>query len=351
MLLSDSYIQDIMSCKKSVKNFRDISPEELMQDENSFNISPYQMSIGITPRCNSKCNYCVNWQDRISNIPTIEQIIDIIIAAKKLGVSQILLSGGEPLMHPQWKELIKRIKNLNLNVLLITNGLLLDEEAISFLCEMEIQKIGISLDTINPKHYRNIRGISIDKLINNLNFISGKFSNDFCKKISLCCTVHRQNIYDLDNLLNYSLLNGFCLQFQPIQLDSTAPSQARKIFWPTIGQHASIIKFFSKIECYKRRSSFITNSLEYIKYIPQYFIYGTFHPQKCYAPFAQITVDQSLHLRPCWAMSSVGQITSGSDLHKLWTCNAMNNIRNEVLMSSCPGCYYSCHLSKKYNKI
>ncbi len=340
-----------MSDIKKARNFREVNFEDIDKEENILNISPYQISIGITPHCNSRCSYCVNWKDKTSSMPAMEQIIDIITGAKELGVSQVLLSGGEPLMHPQWKELIKNIKDLSLDVLLITNGLLLDKDAILFLSKTGIQKIGVSLDTINPKHYKDIRGVNIDKLLNNLKFISSNFSKDFCKNISLCCTVHKQNIDDLDELLDYSISNGFCLQFQPIQLDSTAPPDAKKSYWPTSNQHPSIVKFFSKIESYKLNDSLITNTLEFIKNIPKYFIDEGFHPKKCYAPLAQITIDQSLDLRPCWAMHGVGLVTSSSDLHKLWNSDVMNRVRNKALTCSCPGCYYSCHLSKKYNNL
>lgn len=331
-------------------SFLDIEFKNITEEKLNL-IKPYQLSIGITPRCNSKCNYCVNWRDNKSLVPSVEQIIDIVNSAKLLGIKQILLSGGEPLTHPNWKEIVKKVKEIGLDILLITNGFLLDEAALKFLNENGCKKIGISIDILDKEKYFEIRGISNEKILNNIYGILNSFKSEQLDNISICCTVHKKNADELDDLLKFCLKHKLSIQFQPIQLDSIAPDNANNEYWPTKKQQEKLRSFFYKLAQLKKDGKRIANSLEYINNLSDYFCKGNYMPKKCYATFAQITIDQTLGLRPCWAMPEIGHVESGKDLIKLWNSQEMEDARNKAINHNCPGCYYCCHLSKKYNSL
>src|SRR5580704_15523800 len=80
-------------------------------------------------RCNLACSYC-NEYDKVSDpVPTAEMVrrIDLLAA---LGTEIITFSGGEPLLHPDLDELIRRIRSHGHIATLITNGYLLSQERI-----------------------------------------------------------------------------------------------------------------------------------------------------------------------------------------------------------------------------
>lgn len=335
---------------KKKYNFIDLYYNDISEENINFT-QPYQLSIGITPKCNSRCNYCVNWKDNKSIVPKAEQIVDIAKGGKELGIKQVLISGGEPLVHPDWKTIVQEIRKMDLDVLLITNGILLNEDSFKFLNEIGCKKIGISIDTLNEQKYLETRGIPIFRVLNNVYSIIENVHKEQRKNVSICCTIHKKNIDELENLLEFCLNSKLSIQFQPIQLDSIAPENAKNEYWPTDEQQAKLKLFFERLGSLKMNGDSIGNSIEYINNIITYFANSAFVPQKCYATWAQITIDQTLGLRPCWAMPKVGNVKSGQDLIELWNSEKIKKIRNNAKNNVCPGCYYCCHLSKKYNLL
>jgi len=85
-----------------------------------------EISIEITEKCKAHCVHCSSeataegWENELS----LGEIKDIIRTGKeKLGTKVISLSGGEPTLRPDFREIVKYIKDLGLNVLIYTCGL------------------------------------------------------------------------------------------------------------------------------------------------------------------------------------------------------------------------------------
>lgn len=100
-------------------------------------------------RCNLACAYC-NEYDKVSQpVPTdvMMRRIDLLAA---LGTEIITFSGGEPLLHPDLDELIRRIRSHGRIVTLITNGYLLSPDRIRQLNRAGLEHLQISIDNVNP---------------------------------------------------------------------------------------------------------------------------------------------------------------------------------------------------------
>jgi MoaA/NifB/PqqE/SkfB family radical SAM enzyme len=100
-------------------------------------------------RCNLSCAYC-NEFDRFSKpVPTAEMLgrIDRLAA---LGTTIVTISGGEPLLHPELDELIRRIRGRGMLAGLITNGYLLTSERILRLNRAGLDHLQISIDNVMP---------------------------------------------------------------------------------------------------------------------------------------------------------------------------------------------------------
>ncbi len=117
--------------------------------------------ITLTQECNLDCFYChqegeKNPQDR-SRLDT-EEVRKILETAFSLGMEKVKFSGGEPLLHPDIIEMIETASDIGMkDISLTTNGVSLEEKA-SELVEAGLDRVNVSLDTIDPEVYEEITG-------------------------------------------------------------------------------------------------------------------------------------------------------------------------------------------------
>jgi MoaA/NifB/PqqE/SkfB family radical SAM enzyme len=100
-------------------------------------------------RCNLACTYCNEFDDFSKPVP-IEEMHRRIDKLGALGTSVVTISGGEPLMHPELDEVIRRIRANGMVAGLITNGYLLVAERIQRLNRAGLEWLQISIDNVNP---------------------------------------------------------------------------------------------------------------------------------------------------------------------------------------------------------
>src|SRR5246127_2386166 len=100
-------------------------------------------------RCNLACTYCNEFDD-FSKPVAIEEMYRRIDKLGALGTSVVTISGGEPLMHPELDDVIRRIRANGIVAGLITNGYLLVAERIKRLNRAGLEWLQISIDNVNP---------------------------------------------------------------------------------------------------------------------------------------------------------------------------------------------------------
>src|ERR1700746_2450482 len=100
-------------------------------------------------RCNLACEYCNEFDDFSKPVP-IETMFRRIDKLAELGTSVITISGGEPLLHPELDDVIRRIRKRGMIAGLITNGYLLVAERIQRLNRAGLEWLQISIDNVNP---------------------------------------------------------------------------------------------------------------------------------------------------------------------------------------------------------
>ena len=122
------------------------------------------MRISVTDLCNLRCEYCMPEEGtkklKHSDILSFEETVDIVRAAAELGINKIRITGGEPLVKPDIVDLCQKISSVpGINeVSMTTNGVLLDKMA-KDLKAAGINRINISLDTLDPQKYKRITRI------------------------------------------------------------------------------------------------------------------------------------------------------------------------------------------------
>ena len=100
-------------------------------------------------RCNLACEYCNEFDDFSKPVP-IETMFRRIDKLGELGTSVVTISGGEPLLHPELDDVIRRIRHSGMVAGLITNGYLLVAERIQRLNRAGLEWLQISIDNVKP---------------------------------------------------------------------------------------------------------------------------------------------------------------------------------------------------------
>jgi len=118
--------------------------------------NPYQVYLAVTSNCPYKCNHCSYGNRKISNIPTYK-IINLIKDIKKLGVSIIGFTGGEPLIRKDLEELIFN-SSPEMFTIIFTTGYNLDYSRAKKLAESNVGCVTIGFDSYDEKEHDKIRG-------------------------------------------------------------------------------------------------------------------------------------------------------------------------------------------------
>jgi GTP 3',8-cyclase len=119
------------------------------------------LRISVTDRCNLRCTYCMPEEGikllHHSDILSYDEIRDFTEVAVANGVDRVRITGGEPLVRRGIVTLVRMISAIRgINDLsMTTNGVLLREFA-NQLRDAGLQRVNISLDTIDPAKFREI---------------------------------------------------------------------------------------------------------------------------------------------------------------------------------------------------
>jgi len=100
-------------------------------------------------RCNLSCTYC-NEYDDVSKPVDVNVMMGRVDHLASLGATLIMISGGEPLLHPELEKIIARIRHHGRIAGMITNGYLLMPDRIQRLNDAGLDHLQISIDNIMP---------------------------------------------------------------------------------------------------------------------------------------------------------------------------------------------------------
>lgn len=119
------------------------------------------LRLSVTERCNLRCRYCMPEEGickkRHEEMLTQEEMVRAVEAAAALGIRKVRITGGEPLVKKNLLaicEKVSRVEGIQ-EVCLTTNGTLLPRLAVP-LREAGVQRLNISLDTLDPQKYAYI---------------------------------------------------------------------------------------------------------------------------------------------------------------------------------------------------
>jgi GTP 3',8-cyclase len=168
------------------------------------------LRLSVTDRCNLRCIYCMpqDGMPKLSHADVLryEEVVRLAGIAIAMGIRKVRITGGEPLVRRDVVHLCSRIAQLPglESLTLTTNARLLAEHA-EGLYEAGVQRINISLDTLNPEKYARItrcdcfhevwRGIEAAQLVGfhpiKLNVVAMRGINDDEIENLAAITIHQ----------------------------------------------------------------------------------------------------------------------------------------------------------------
>ena len=119
------------------------------------------LRVSVTKRCNLNCSYCGAACEKDQELSK-DEILKLVSAFARLGITKVRLTGGEPLVRSDICEIAQGIaKTPGIKKLAITtNGVLLSKYA-KRLKEAGVNAVNISLDTTDKKQYEKITGFDL----------------------------------------------------------------------------------------------------------------------------------------------------------------------------------------------
>jgi radical SAM protein with 4Fe4S-binding SPASM domain len=126
----------------------------------SFSSWPlHSLCMELTLRCNLRCLHCGSAAgDARTNELALPEIIPILEDLRALGAKRLVLLGGEPLLHPDWEEIVTMAKAFGLRVSLISNGLAVTQTVALALAGLGVDVVGISIDGASDEIHDGLRG-------------------------------------------------------------------------------------------------------------------------------------------------------------------------------------------------
>ena len=131
--------------------------------------APVTIQVEVSSRCNLSCVFCCQSRmtrpGRLMEPPLFAQIVESMAGR----VWHLQLSNfGEPLLHPQIHRLVAHAAGSGLFVELTTNGVLLDRRCSEQLIAAGVGKVNVSVDSLRPSSYHQIRGTELQPVLENL---------------------------------------------------------------------------------------------------------------------------------------------------------------------------------------
>lgn len=128
------------------------------------------LKISITDLCNYRCKYCMPTTGVLkkmhSEILTFEELYYISHVFVEQGVDKIRITGGEPLLRKGVEHFIESLGNIDKikDLAMTTNASLLKDKATK-LKKAGLNRVNISLDTLNPKKFHSLTTGSLDDVL------------------------------------------------------------------------------------------------------------------------------------------------------------------------------------------
>jgi Fe-coproporphyrin III synthase len=308
--------------------------------------------------CNCQCVMCDIWKGNHNLRQLSERDVEgLMESLHRLGTQQVLMSGGEALLNPNFFRLCAILKKEGIRITLLSTGLVLSRHADQLLTGVD--DVIVSLDGDEQLHdqIRHIPG-AFRKLKEGVRLLHSK-RQDY--RITARTVIHRLNFRHWPAIVDAALDMGLDqISFLPADVTSEAFNRAEP--WDAPRQHQilpaaeELPELIEALIRDRRKlfdSRFIAESPNKLRKIGRYYTasYGLnpFPFKKCNAPWVSAVVEADGTVRPCFFLPSLGNIHEQA-LGDILNSSEAIEFRKALDMDSnetCKRCVCYLHLSPR----
>lgn len=315
--------------------------------------------------CNCRCLMCDIWKDN-KNLKQLQpaDISGLLDTFKKFGTQQVVLSGGEALLHPNFFRLCEILKSQHLKITLLSTGMTIEKHAEQL--AQSVDEIILSLDGDEMTHNR-IRNIphafqSVEAGVKAIKKINPGFP------VSARSVIHRLNFRCWPQMIETAREWGLNqVSFLPADVSSHAFN--REVLWSAERQEDILVPETELLELKEMiesiiiqhaadfKNNFIAENPDKLRKIGQYYAacHGIepFPFKKCNAPWVSTVVEADGTVRPCFFHPAAGNIHE-NNLGKILNSEESIRFRKNLdtgTNSTCAKCVCYLHLSPGTNLI
>jgi MoaA/NifB/PqqE/SkfB family radical SAM enzyme len=341
----------------------------LLHEEGVASSRPVQLAPGLTSmpililnvhtHCNCRCIMCDIWKRETHEQVRVADLERHRVSLRNLGVRQVVLSGGEPLLHGDLRALCDFFREENIRLTLLTTGLLLLKRAhdVSSLFDDVI----VSIDGPREIHdtIRRVNG-AFDVIARG---VAAIHEQEPTLKIACRTTVQKANHHHLRATVAAAHSAGFdSISF--LAADLTSEAFNRPLVWPGERQSEIALTVREVMELEDEieqliveygddiRGKYIVGTAEKLRRIPRRFRehLGELSPEApiCNAPWVSAVIEVDGAVRPCFFHRAVGNVKS-STLEEVVNGEAARLFRQSLNVSENSTCR-RCVCSLNYQR-
>ncbi|QUH29902.1 radical SAM/SPASM domain-containing protein [Vallitalea guaymasensis] len=217
---------------------------EVETDNAIYNFGFSDIQFEITGKCNMFCEHCRGAFEKRVDLP-VEQIYKVIKFAKiySSDLKEVMLSGGEPFMHKNFREVLKCVSDLKIpNLTLTTNGSFLNSNIIDYIKSLNFERVifSISLDSLDAKKHNAFRhhNKAYEYAISALKKLAEYKEPSFF--VSIRSTILPGNINEMEDMVKF----GIELGVDRVSFSSVLPS-GKALEKPELWMDVKKLKEFS----------------------------------------------------------------------------------------------------------
>ena len=163
---------------------------------------PLRILFEVTTKCNLKCAHCNASAGPSTghHVPT-EEFLSLLERLHNHGTRDVELTGGEPLLHPDFQEIFTFCVETFEKVVVATNGLLMDEDTAEEFAKHTNVVVQISLDGSTPERHDERRGVkgAFEKAVK-----ASQLLVSYGVPIRIMIAISRDNIDEVEDIIQFS---------------------------------------------------------------------------------------------------------------------------------------------------
>lgn len=310
---------------------------------------PINGSIELLPLCNMNCDMCYvrlspSEMDAQGRLRSLNEWLQVAEEMKDAGTLFLLLTGGEPLLYPEFKSLYLKLKEMGFVITINTNGTLIDETWADFFGKHKPRRINITLYGADDQAYRELCHYpgGFDKVMHAVSLLKER---DVDVKLSSSLTRTNQN--DMARIIDLGEALGIPVRvdtyMMPAVRERNRPYDEQSRLDPVSAARVRIQALKQEMgkELFEEYVRKIVFEVEHV--LPEDGP-GKVH---CLAGNCSFTINWQGYLRPCVVMSEPSVSVFEEGFEKAWqkVSDAVSEIRTSSVCNACkyrPICRICC---------